>query len=67
MKQIIFFIVSVIVFIGCEAEKKKVTKISGASSSSNLVESNVAREGDNFRNSNSTNLKNGCGSSNKEW
>ncbi len=43
MKQIIFFIVSVIVFIGCEAEKKKVTKISEASSSSNLVESNVAR------------------------
>jgi len=41
MKQIIFFIVSVIVFIGCEAEKKKVTKISGESSSSNLVESNV--------------------------
>jgi len=44
MKQIIFFIVSVIVFIGCEAEKKKVTKISGASSSSNLVESNVASQ-----------------------
>ena len=37
MKQIIFFIVSVIVFIGCEAEEKKVTKISGESSSSNLV------------------------------
>ncbi len=44
MKQIIFFIVSVIVFIGCEAEKKKVTKISGASSSSNFVESNVANQ-----------------------
>ena len=44
MKQVIIFIVSVIVFIGCEAEKKTVTKISGASSSSNLVESNVASQ-----------------------
>ena len=44
MEQIIFFIVSVIVFIGCEAEGKKVTKISGESSSSNLVESDVASQ-----------------------
>lgn len=44
MKQTIFFIVSVIVFIGCEAEKKNETKTNEVSSSSNFVESNVASQ-----------------------
>ena len=44
MGKIFFFIVSVIVFIGCEAEEKKDTKTNKTFSSSNFVESNLASQ-----------------------